>query len=105
MIVFLTKTFFKPMSLAPRESERHFNWIQIEIITIFDPKMLLLWDQKLRDYVRRNPDFLSKQEKDAFDVLVSVDDLNKAFQTDGATLLPGSCGPAHGSHYRSMALI
>ena len=50
-----------------------------EIITIFDPMMLLLWDQKIREFVRRNPTFLEIQEEETFAVLLSVDDLKQNF--------------------------
>jgi len=34
-----------------------------EVITIFDPMMRLLWDQNIRDFVRRNPTFLNRHRE------------------------------------------
>ena len=55
-----------------------------EVITIFDPAMLLLWDQKLRDYVRRNPAFMNIQDESSFSSLLSVDELQADFQSSMA---------------------
>lgn len=51
-----------------------------EIITLFDPQMLLLWDQKLREFVQRNPVFMDVQRSESQAALVSVDDLTANFE-------------------------
>lgn len=51
-----------------------------EILTLFDPDMLLLWDQSLRDFVQRNPEFIDIQKSDSQTALVSVEELTADFE-------------------------